>query len=109
MRRTSYLIDGSAALAFLSLFSQCAGKVNNVATPAVSGNADVTPGLEIAYVEVDMLLSQYGLCKDLNTDITSKEKNSRIVPNQKTSEPYKSQQEFQGRYESGAPISSKRA
>ena len=58
MKRMNYLINGFAALAFLFLFSQCAGKADNAAAPAASGNANATSGLKIAYVEVDTLLSQ---------------------------------------------------
>lgn len=64
-------------------FSQCAGKADNAAAPAASGNANATSGLKIAYVEVDTLLSQYNFCKDLNADMISKEENSRMVLNQK--------------------------
>ena len=46
----NYLINGFAALAFLFLFSQCAGKADNAAAPAASGNANATSGLKIAYV-----------------------------------------------------------
>ena len=105
----NYLINGFAALAFLFLFSQCAGKADNAAAPAASGNANATSGLKIAYVEVDTLLSQYNFCKDLNADMISKEENSRMVLNQKANELRKSQQEFQKKYESNAFISPERA
>ena len=108
MKRMNYLINGFAALAFLFLFSQCAGKADNAA-PAASGNANGTSGLKIAYVEVDTLLSQYNFCKDLNADMISKEENSRMVLNQKANELRKSQQEFQKKYESNAFISQERA
>ena len=109
MKRMNYLINGFAALAFLFLFSQCAGKADNAAAPAASGNANATSGLKIAYVEVDTLLSQYNFCKDLNADMISKEENSRMVLNQKANELRKSQQEFQKKYESNAFISPERA
>lgn len=109
MKRMNYLINGIAALAFLFLFSQCAGKADNAAAPAASGNANATSGLKIAYVEVDTLLSQYNFCKDLNADMISKEENSRMVLNQKANELRKSQQEFQKKYESNAFISPERA
>ena len=54
MKRMNYLINGFAALAFLFLISQCAGKADNAA-PAASGNANGTSGLKIAYVEVATL------------------------------------------------------
>ena len=109
MKRMNYLINGFAALAFLFLFSQCAGKADNAAAPAASGNANATSGLKIAYVDVDTLLSQYNFCKDLNADMISKEENSRMVLNQKANELRKSQQEFQKKYESNAFISPERA
>ena len=54
MKRMNYLINGFAALAFLFLFSQCAGKADNAAAPAASGNANATSGLKIAYFVVSI-------------------------------------------------------
>ena len=47
MKRMNYLINGFAALAFLFLFSQCAGKDDNDAAPAASGNANANTGFNI--------------------------------------------------------------
>ena len=52
MNRINYLMNGLAALAFIVLFSQCAGKADNqVATTPASANAELS-GMKIAYVEI---------------------------------------------------------
>ena len=73
-------MNGLAALAFIVLFSQCAGKADNqVATTPASANAELS-GMKIAYVEIDTLLAKY-----------------------------KEKQEFQKKYESNAFLSPERA
>ena len=59
MNRMNYLMNGLAALAFIVLFSQCAGKTDNqtTSTPA-QANAELS-GMKIAYVEIDTLLAKY--------------------------------------------------
>lgn len=43
MNRINYLMNGLAALAFIVLFSQCAGKADNqVATTPASANAELS-------------------------------------------------------------------
>ena len=47
MNRINYLMNGLAALAFIVLFSQCAGKADNqVATTPASANAELS-GMKI--------------------------------------------------------------
>lgn len=108
MKRINYLINGFAALAFVVLFSQCAGKTENKAA-AVSDGATSPSNLKIAYVEVDTLLSQYNFCEDLNREMVKKEENSRMLLNQKANELGKQKQEFQKKYESNAFLSPERA
>ena len=58
MNRINYLMNGLAALAFIVLFSQCAGKADNqVATTPASATAELS-GMKIAYVEIDTLLAK---------------------------------------------------
>lgn len=108
MKRINYLINGFAALAFVVLFSQCAGKTENKVT-AVSDEATSPTNLKIAYVEVDTLLSQYNFCVDLNEQMVKKEENSRMLLNQKANDLGKQKQDFQKKYESGAFLSTERA
>ena len=65
----NYLMNGLAALAFIVLFSQCAGKTDNqtTSTPA-QANAELS-GMKIAYVEIDTLLAKYNFCIDLNLSL----------------------------------------
>lgn len=73
----NYLMNGLAALAFIVLFSQCAGKTDNqtTSTPA-QANAELS-GMKIAYVEIDTLLAKYNFCIDLNEAMVKKSENVR--------------------------------
>ena len=79
----NYLMNGLAALAFIVLFSQCAGKTDNqtTSTPA-QANAELS-GMKIAYVEIDTLLAKYNFCIDLNEAMVKKSENVRMTLNQK--------------------------
>ena len=111
MKRMNYLINGFAALAFLFLFSQCAGKADTkTTTSAGEATANTVSGdLKIAYVEVDTLLSKYNFCIDLNEAMMKKEENIRLTLNQKAAALDKDQKEFQKKYENNAFISPERA
>ena len=95
MNRINYLMNGLAALAFIVLFSQCAGKADNqVATTPASANAELS-GMKIAYVEIDTLLAKYNFCIDLNEAMVKKSENVRMTLNQKMTALNKEKQEFQ--------------
>ena len=99
MNRINYLMNGLAALAFIVLFSQCAGKADNqVATTPASANAELS-GMKIAYVEIDTLLAKYNFCIDLNEAMVKKSENVRMTLNQKMTALNKEKQEFQKKYE----------
>ena len=109
MNRINYLMNGLAALAFIVLFSQCAGKADNqVATTPASANAELS-GMKIAYVEIDTLLAKYNFCIDLNEAMVKKGENVRLTLNQKASELEKQKQEFQTKYQNNAYLSQERA
>ena len=110
MNRMNYLMNGLAALAFIVLFSQCAGKTDNqaaTATPA-QPTAGLT-GMKIAYVEIDSLLAKYNFCVDLNEAMVKKSENVRMTLNQKANALAQEKQEFQKKYESNAFLSPDRA
>ena len=101
-------MNGLAALAFIVLFSQCAGKADNqVATTPASATAELS-GMKIAYVEIDTLLAKYNFCIDLNEAMVKSE-NVRMTLNQKMTALNKEKQEFQKKYESNAFLSPERA
>ncbi len=110
MNRMNYLMNGLAALAFIILFSQCAGKADNqtaTTTPA-QANAELA-GIKIAYVEIDTLLTKYNFCIDLNEAMMKKSENIRLTLTEKATALQKEQQEFQKKYENNAFLSQERA
>ena len=79
----NYFMNGLAAIAFIVLFSQCAGKADNqVTTAPLQANAGLS-GMKIAYVEIDSLLAKYNFCIDLNEAMVKKSENVRLTLNQK--------------------------
>ena len=91
----NYLMNGLAALAFIVLFSQCAGKTDNQTTNApAQANAELS-GMKIAYVEIDTLLAKYNFCIDLNEAMVKKSENVRMTLNQKATSLNKEKQDFQ--------------
>ena len=98
----NYLMNGLAALAFIVLFSQCAGKTDNqtTSTPA-QANAELS-GMKIAYVEIDTLLAKYNFCIDLNEAMVKKSENVRMTLNQKATSLNKEKQDFQKKVENNA-------
>jgi len=109
MIRMNYLMNGLAALAFIVLFSQCAGKSDSF-TGAAPAQADTElSGIKIAYVEIDTLLAKYNFCIDLNEAMVKKNENVRLTLNQKATALNKEKQEFQKKYENNAFMSQERA
>lgn len=109
MKRKNYLMNGLAALAFIVLFSQCAGKTDNqAATSPAQATAELS-GMRIAYVEIDSLLAKYNFCIDLNEAMVKKSENVRLTLNQKANTLTQAKQEFQKKYENNAFLSQERA
>ena len=105
----NYLMNGLAALAFIVLFSQCAGKTDNQTTNApAQANAELS-GMKIAYVEIDTLLAKYNFCIDLNEAMVKKSENVRMTLNQKATSLNKEKQDFQKKVENNAFLSQDRA
>ena len=108
MKKLNYLVNGLAAIAFVVLFSQCAGNANQQSAgnaPAQGGLSDMT----IAYVEIDTLLAKYNFCIDLNEAMVKKSENVRLTLNQKATELDKQKREFQTKYQNNAYLSQERA
>ena len=110
MNRMNYLMNGLAALAFIILFSQCAGKADNqtATTTTAQANAELA-GIKIAYVEIDTLLTKYNFCIDLNEAMMKKSENIRLTLTEKATALQKEQQDFQKKYENNAFLSQERA
>src|SRR3712207_1775751 len=95
MNRMNYLMNGLAALAFIVLFSQCAGKTDNQTSDSPAQATAGLSGMKIAYVEVDSLLAKYNFCIDLNEAMVKKSENVRLTLNQKANALAQAKQEFQ--------------
>ncbi len=110
MNRMNYLMNGLAALAFIVLFSQCAGKADNqtATTTPTQTNAELA-GIKIAYVEIDTLLTKYNFCIDLNEAMMKKNENIRLTLTERANALKKEQQEWQKKYENNAFLSPERA
>ena len=110
MNRMNYLMNGLAALAFIVLFSQCAGKTENQTATATPAQATTElSGMKIAYVEIDTLLTKYNFCIDLNEAMMKKSENIRLTLTEKATALQKEQQDFQKKYENNAFLSQERA
>ncbi|MFV0545400.1 MAG: OmpH family outer membrane protein [Bacteroides sp.] len=109
MKRINYFISGFAALAFIVLFSQCAGKADNQTAANPTQATAGLSGMKIAYVEIDTLLAKYNFCIDLNEAMVKKSENVRLQLNQRANELAKEKQEFQKKYENNAFLSKESA
>lgn len=111
MKRLNNLMNVSAALAIIVLFSQCAGKTGNTDTQITSTpvqNRELS-GMKIAYVEIDTLLAKYNFCVDLNEAMVKKSENVRLTLNQKAKDLDKQKREFQTKVQNNAYLTQERA
>ena len=82
------------ASAFVLTFTQCNNTPQQpaVATQVVCEGAS---SLKIAYVDIDTLLTNYNLWKDLNEDMSRKEENVRVTLNEKAQDLQNDIEEFE--------------
>lgn len=82
------------ASAFVLTFTQCNNTPQQpaVATQVVCEGAS---SLKIAYVDIDTLLTNYNLWKDLNEDMIRKEENVRVTLNEKAQDLQNDIEEFE--------------
>ncbi len=95
MNKKNFILSGVIAFGTLTMLTQCNGNTStNEVTPATG-----VSGMKIAYVEIDTLLTQYNLCKDMNEVMLKKQENIQATLNEKKSAIEKDIQEFQRNYE----------
>ncbi len=109
MKRIFYVVNGLAMLAFVVLFSQCAGKTDNQPSVAPAAQGAALSGIRVAYVEVDTLLAKYNYYVDLTEAMIKKSENVRLTLNQKATDLDKQKQEFQTKYQNNAYLTPERA
>ena len=70
---------------------------------------DSVPALKIAYVDIDTLLTNYNLWKELNEEMIRKEENVRATLNQKASDLQADYEEFERKLNNNAFVTRERA
>lgn len=106
-----YFMLSTAIAGFLLCSSSCQQQTS---TPAASPNtthvqtADFSGHLPIAYVEVDSLLSNYNLAKDLNEQMLTRQENARATINEKGRQLEKEVAEFERKVKNNAFLSQER-
>ena len=99
MKSKNFIVNGLFALFLVAAFAQCDG--NNAAnTPA--SNSTPTAGtseLKIAYVEIDSLLNNYNLCKDLNEAMIKKQENVEVTLKEKMKSLDSEVRDFERKYQ----------
>ena len=92
-------MSGLSALAIMVAFTQCDG---NKAANTTSDNltpAGSVSDLKIAYVEIDSLLNNYNLCKDLNEAMIKKQENVEVTLKEKMKSLDNEMRDFERKYQ----------
>lgn len=99
MKKRNFIVSGLSALAIMVAFTQCDG---NKATNTTSNNstpAGSVSDLKIAYVEIDSLLNNYNLCKDLNEAMIKKQENVEVTLKEKMKSLDNEMRDFERKYQ----------
>ncbi len=99
MKRMNFIVNGLSALAIVAAFAQCDG---NKGADTATNNAAPAGGvsdLKIAYVEIDSLLSNYNLCKDLNETMIKKQENVEVTLKEKMKDLDNEVRDFERKYQ----------
>lgn len=106
-----YFMLSTAIAGVLLCSSSCQQQTS---TPAAASNnvqvqaVDFSGHLPIAYVEVDSLLSNYNLAKDLNEQMLTRQENARATINEKGRQLEKEVAEFERKVKNNAFLSQER-
>lgn len=99
MKKRNFIVSGLSALAIMVAFTQCdrnkaANTTSDNSTPAGS-----VSDLKIAYVEIDSLLNNYNLCKDLNEAMIKKQENVEVTLKEKMKSLDNEMRDFERKYQ----------
>lgn len=107
MKKIYPLLSGLMAIAIVITFTQCTGGKKEAAAdagvPAKAGN------YSIAFVNVDTLLTQYELWKNLNNEMMRKEENIKATLNEKARDLRADYDDFQRKLQNNAYATQSRA
>ncbi len=99
MKSKNFIVKGLFALFLIAAFAQCAG---NNAADTLAGGSVPTAGvseLKIAYVEIDSLLNNYNLYKDLNEAMIRKQENVEVTLKEKAKSLDSEVRDFERKYQ----------
>ena len=109
MKTTKKITFFAFAIATLFIFAQCtAGSCNN---DAAGTNASVSaePATKIVYVDLDSLMSNYNLAKDINKAMMRKEEDFKMKLNDKYKALQADQADFERKYKNNIYATPERA
>lgn len=108
MKSLKNIIRTLCASAVVLTFTQCCNS-SNQSVEASQSACDSVPALRIAYVDIDTLLSNYNLWKELNEEMLRKEENVRATINEKAKSLQTDIEDFERKLNNNAFVSRERA
>ena len=99
MKKRHFIVSGLSALAIMVAFTQCDGNKAANTTSDNSTPAGSVSDLKIAYVEIDSLLNNYNLCKDLNEAMIKKQENVEVTLKEKMKSLDNEMRDFERKYQ----------
>lgn len=99
MKKRNFIVSGLSALAIMVAFTQCDGNKAANTTSNNSTPAGSVSDLKIAYVEIDSLLNNYNLCKDLNEAMIKKQENVEVTLKEKMKSLDNEMRDFERKYQ----------
>lgn len=99
MKRMNFIVNGLSALAIVAAFAQCDGNKGADTATSNAAPAGGVSDLKIAYVEIDSLLSNYNLCKDLNETMIKKQENVEVTLKEKMKDLDNEVRDFERKYQ----------
>lgn len=99
MKRMNFIVNGLSALAIVAAFAQCDGNKGADTATSNAAPAGGVSDLKIAYVEIDSLLNNYNLCKDLNETMIKKQENVEVTLKEKMKDLENDMRDFERKYQ----------
>lgn len=110
MKTTKKITFISFAIATLFIFAQCGNKetINNVSNAACTTTCS-TPAVKIVYVDLDSLMNNYNLAKDINKAMMRKEEDIKMKLTEKYKALQADQADFERKYKNNVYATPERA
>ena len=96
------------AIVSLIAFTQCKN-ADNAAETAQTTATEANAGLKVVYVDLDSLMANYNLAKDINTDMMRKEEDIKLKLTEKLKNLQANQADFERKYKNNVYSTPERA